>query len=85
MPYIICISNRAARPYRRYKMEYAIRTTEAFPKYLQAYWGSAKDINWTSADTKTRTWEDAAQQFNKIEAAAILEELTSAGIKAEIC
>jgi|GEM_PF-5925679 len=66
-------------------MEYAIRTTEAFPKYLQAYWGCAKNINWTSADTKTRTWEDAAQQFNKIEAEAILEELTSAGIKAEIC
>jgi hypothetical protein len=66
-------------------MEYAIRTTAAFPKYLQAYWGSAKDINWTSADTKTRTWEDAAQMFNKIEADAILSELKSAGINHSTC
>jgi hypothetical protein len=66
------------------RMTLAIRTVDAFPKYLKAYYGDAASVEWTRRDTMSRTWEDDAYtDLNQIEAACIIAELAAAGIYAE--
>jgi len=62
-------------------MIYVVRTTEAFPSYLSAYYGDATKVDGTEW---TYGGEYGAQQFNKIEADHIVKELKELGVSAEL-
>ena len=64
---------------------FTIRTTSDYPQYLKANFLYAEDAQWTPRDTRTKTWEDDAETFNEVEANCIIDELSEAGISAELC